>query len=87
MKKIILIALVLFGLYGFWDNVWAGPFLICDPPPADQQVSRYEIFQDGVSLGIVDAQADGSREPAALPAHPGGHPGPVTDAETRREKA
>lgn len=38
----------------------AGPFLVCDPPPVEQEVAQYEIFQDGVSLGVVDAQADGS---------------------------
>ena len=31
------------------------PFLTCDVPTEDQQVTSYEIFQDGVSLGTTPA--------------------------------
>ena len=34
---------------------WADPFLGCDDPPAAEQVTGYEIFQDGVSLGTTPA--------------------------------
>ena len=34
---------------------WAAPFLVCDGPPAAEQVTGYEIFQDGVSLGTTPA--------------------------------
>ena len=36
-------------------SVSAAPFLICDDPPAEELVTSYEMFQDGVSLGIVAA--------------------------------
>ena len=39
---------------------FGAPFLICDPPPVEQQVTSYEVFQDGASLGTVAAETDGS---------------------------
>ena len=36
-------------------SVSADPFLVCDDPPAVEQVTGYEVFQDGVSLGITPA--------------------------------
>ena len=39
---------------------FGAPFLVCDPPPVEQQVTSYEVFQDGTSLGTVTAEADGS---------------------------
>ena len=38
MKRLVLLALLLLpGL------AWSAPFLICDPPPAADQITRYEI--------------------------------------------
>ena len=31
------------------------PFLVCDEPPAAEQVTGYEVFQDGVSIGTTSA--------------------------------
>jgi len=60
MKKLFLriTIVLLFAAFGGLAN--AGPFILCDAPPADQQVTSYEVFQDGVSLAVVDAEADGS---------------------------
>jgi hypothetical protein len=56
MKKLILIlAIVLLPAI-----VFAAPFLVCDAPPADQQVTEYEVYRDGVLYAIVPAEADGS---------------------------
>ena len=33
----------------------AAPFLVCDDPPAAEQVTGYEVFQNGTSLGTVPA--------------------------------
>jgi hypothetical protein len=35
--------------------VLASPFLVCDDPAPEEQVTSYEVFQDGVSLGITPA--------------------------------
>ena len=56
MKHIIMVLIVLLAAAA----AHAGPFLVCDPPPADQHIIQYEVYQDGVSLGVVDAQPDGS---------------------------
>lgn len=52
MKKLILALLAIFLMIGM---AYASPFLICDDPPAEQQVTGYEIFQDGVSIGTTPA--------------------------------
>ena len=51
MKKIILAMAIL----AMAVSVSAAPFLVCDDPPAEELVTSYEMFQDGVSLGIVAA--------------------------------
>ena len=51
MKKLCLVlAMVLMA-----SIAWAGPFLICDDPDPAEQVTSYEVFQDGVSLGMAPA--------------------------------
>ena len=50
MKKYIVIAILLIA-----PAVYADPFLVCDIPPVDEQVTEYEVFQDGVSLGKTPA--------------------------------
>ena len=50
-----ILSIVLFPVLAF-----AVPFLVCDSPPADQEGAQYEVFQDSVSLGIVNAEPDGS---------------------------
>ena len=35
--------------------VGAAPFLVCDDPAPTEQVTSYEMFQDGVSLGVTPA--------------------------------
>ena len=52
MKKLclVLLAMVLMA-----STVWAAPFLICDDPLVAEQVTSYEVFQDGVSIGITPA--------------------------------
>ena len=52
--KTLIIFLLMTGLAS------ANPFLVCDPPPPDQQVENYEIFQDGVLVASPPAQPDGS---------------------------
>ena len=51
MKKIILAMAIL----AMAVSVSAAPFLVCDAPPAAEQVISYEIFQDGISLGTTPA--------------------------------
>ena len=51
MKKFILAMAIL----AMAVSVSAAPFLVCDDPPAEELVTSYEMFQDGVSLGIVAA--------------------------------
>ena len=51
MKKIILAMAILVMAV----SVGAAPFLVCDDPPAEEQVTSYEVFQDGISLGITPA--------------------------------
>ena len=51
MKKLILVLAI--GL--FTSMAMANPFLVCDDPDPAEQVTSYEIFQDGVSLGITPA--------------------------------
>jgi len=51
MKKIILAMAIL----AMAVSVSADPFLVCDDPPAEELVTSYEVFQDGVSLGITPA--------------------------------
>jgi len=51
MKKLFLAILILvMARIGY-----TAPFLVCDPPSADQQVTSYEVFQDGVSIGTTPA--------------------------------
>ena len=52
MKKIIL-AMAILALMAV--SVSADPFLVCDDPPAEEFVTGYEVFQDGVSLGATSA--------------------------------
>jgi len=40
--------------------VMAAPFLICTAPDSAQQVTAYNIYQDGTLIGHVLAEADGS---------------------------
>ena len=51
MKKLILVLAIGF----FASMAMANPFLVCDDPDPAEQVTSYEIFQDGVSLGITPA--------------------------------
>lgn len=44
-----------------WVNTCqAAPFLVCDVPPADQQVASYIIYKDGVEYAHIGAETDGS---------------------------
>ena len=52
MKKIILLAIAFCFIY---TAAMAAPFLVCDDPPAEEQVTGYECFQDGVSRGTTPA--------------------------------
>ena len=52
MKKLIIAMAILTMTAGM---AWADPFLGCDDPDPAEQVTSYEVFQDGVSLGIVPA--------------------------------
>jgi hypothetical protein len=61
MKKTTLILTLVFVLCVFSINVFAGPFLVCDPPAADEQITHYEIYQDGVLIAATnDMELDGS---------------------------
>jgi len=51
MKKLLLALAIL----AIAVSVSASPFLVCDDPPAAEQVTGYEVFQDGVSLGTTPA--------------------------------
>ena len=55
MKAIFCLAILLMA-----TNAWGAPFLVCDVPPAEQQITQYEVYQDGVLLATVDAEGDGS---------------------------
>ena len=51
MKKLLIIlAIVLMA-----SVAWADPFLVCDDPNPSEQVTSYEIFKDGVSIGTTPA--------------------------------
>ena len=52
MKKAML---VLLAMALMASVAWSAPFLRCDDPPAAEQVTSYEVFQDGVSLGTTPA--------------------------------
>jgi len=60
MKKLFLLTMIvlLFVVFGGLAN--AGPYLVCDPPSTAEQITSYEVFQDGTSLAVVDAETDGS---------------------------
>lgn len=58
---------ILVLLISFWMiclltlDSFGDPFLVCDPPPSDQQVTAYNIYQDGTQYAAnVPAQSDGS---------------------------
>lgn len=51
MKYIYLIITLLFVLS---SNVFAA-HLVCDAPPPAEQITEYEVFMDGVSLGKTPA--------------------------------
>ena len=51
MKKIILAMAIL----AIAVSVSAAPFLVCDDPPVAELVTSYEVFQDGISLGVTPA--------------------------------
>jgi len=55
MKK--LIATLLFLILAV--PVFAEPFLVCDPPNPDEQVSNYGIYKDGVLLVTVPKDSTG----------------------------
>ena len=42
MKKLVLLLVLLPSL------AFGAPFLVCDAPPAEQQITGYEIYVDGV---------------------------------------
>jgi hypothetical protein len=54
MKEVLLFLLLVPSV------AFGAPFLVCDVPPVNQNVTSYEIFQDGVSVGVVAAETDGS---------------------------
>jgi len=46
MKRLIFIAVLIFGFVGY---AFAGPFLVCDPPdPASAMPTYYEVWEDDV---------------------------------------
>jgi hypothetical protein len=47
--RILLAFLLMTGI------AFAEPFLICDAPPADEAVTDYEIYQDGIKIGTSPA--------------------------------
>lgn len=49
MKTLILAILLIPSL------ALGAPFLICDAPNSAEQVTSYEVFKDGVSLGVTPA--------------------------------
>ena len=51
MKRLFLVLAIL----AMAVSVNAAPFLVCDAPPAAEQVTSYKVFQDGVSLGTTPA--------------------------------
>jgi FlaG/FlaF family flagellin (archaellin) len=51
----------------------ATPFFNTDAPPADEQIAQYEVYVDGLSVGVVDAQADGSLKYDLAGTKPGAH--------------
>ena len=57
MKKIVI---ALFIICVCSVSVNASPFLVCDPPSAEMQVTEYEIYKNGVKIGTSPAQVDGS---------------------------
>jgi len=57
MKKILaVLAMVLM----FAGTAFAAPFLVCDVPDPAEQVVSYIVYQDGVEMGIYQAESDGS---------------------------
>jgi hypothetical protein len=51
MKKLLIFAIILFS-----TTVWASPFLVADPPPAEQEVTSYNIYVDSVLVGTFDGE-------------------------------
>ena len=48
-------------IFGFVMMARADPFLVCDAPDPAEQVTHYNIWQDGILIGDkVSAQLDGS---------------------------
>jgi hypothetical protein len=47
------ILLCVFAIVAASSLASAAPFLVCDPPIAEEQVERYKIYQDGVEVVTV----------------------------------
>lgn len=45
-RTIITLAIIIFTV----STAWAGPFLVCDPYPADSQPTHYAMRVDGVAV-------------------------------------
>lgn len=53
MKKLFLTLILFFGLVA---RAFATPFLVCNPPPAEQQITSYEVYKDGILEGTYDGE-------------------------------
>jgi len=60
MKKMML-AMILFCflLIGLASVVSANPFLVCDPPPASEEVDNYQVELNGTVVADVPPDASG----------------------------
>lgn len=48
---------IIFGIVLlFTTTAWAGPFLVCDSPPVNEQVTSYNIYKDGILEGTFDGE-------------------------------
>lgn len=53
MKKKILTSMLIFALWILCVSAAASPFLVCDPPAAGEQITHYEIYQDGALIAAT----------------------------------
>jgi hypothetical protein len=54
MKKLLTFFVIIF--LAFASMADAAPFLVCDPPPAEQQITSYNIYKDAVLEGTYDGE-------------------------------
>ena len=56
MKRLIIVLAIIFTA----STAWAGPYLVCDPYPADSQPTHYSMKVDGVAVQTPYGQLAGA---------------------------